>query len=121
MGSDHSVWSCTKPVDMLTRTYLNLEEDGLRVTFLYPVCPATGNRKEENHERHTRRLPGDSSGWSQDNRRMLNLTTYPLDPPPAWLHLLWEAFRTGAVAQHSSGSTPLLFYVSVIPLLGVNP
>lgn len=34
MGSDHSVWSCTNPVDMLTRTYLNLEEEGVRVTFV---------------------------------------------------------------------------------------
>lgn len=27
----------------------------------------------------------------------------------------------GAVAQPSSGSTPLLFYAPVAPLLGVNP
>lgn len=34
IGSDHRVWSCTKPVDMLTRTYLNLEEDGIRMAFI---------------------------------------------------------------------------------------
>lgn len=34
---------------MLTRTYLNLEENGVRVTFILPVHPARGNRREEDH------------------------------------------------------------------------
>lgn len=38
-GSDQRVWSCTKPVDMLTRTYLNLEGDGSRMTSIHPVNP----------------------------------------------------------------------------------
>ena len=40
MGSDHRVWSSTKPVDILTRTYLNLQGDGARVTFMLPVSPS---------------------------------------------------------------------------------
>lgn len=42
MGSDHRVWSCTKPEDILTRTYLNLKGDGgARMTSIHPVSPAT--------------------------------------------------------------------------------
>lgn len=40
MGSDHRVWSCTKPEDILTRTYLNLKGDGARMTSIHPVSPA---------------------------------------------------------------------------------
>ena len=81
MGSDHSVWSCTKPVDMLTRTYLNLEEEEVRVTFIEPVHSATGNRSGEDHGEGFQEA---ATRCGRVNRRMLDLTTYPLDPSPAW-------------------------------------
>lgn len=87
MGSDHRVSSCTKPEDMLTRTYLNLEEDGLRVTltFIYSLCPATGNRREKNHGGYTGRLPEDSYGWGQDTWSLSSMTSPILSPHPGLL------------------------------------
>lgn len=40
MGSDHRVSSCTKPVDILTRTYLNLKGNRTRMTSAHPVSPS---------------------------------------------------------------------------------
>ena len=42
MGSDHRVWSCTKPEDILTRTYLNLERSGAGMTSIHPVSLGHG-------------------------------------------------------------------------------
>lgn len=55
-------------------------------------------------EEHTGSLPGDSHCVGSGQQ-----TPYPLASPPAWLHLLWEAFMVGAVAQPSSGGTHFYF------------
>lgn len=124
MGSDHSVWSCTRPVDMLTRTYLNLEEDGEKSDF-HLTC-VSSHRKQEGgglqraHRKTSRRGP------LGEVRTMEECWIWPRMP---WVLFQLHCTCFGKPSQLGLLlSIPLMvehpqfyFYAPVAPLLGVHP